>query len=152
MSTRHLASASRPVTHDNKQTAAAMRSALRKSFPAVKFSVRMSSGTAAGWINVSWTDGPTVRQVEAITSTFESSRFSGMDDAYHSTGNDQWSCCGVLTSRSISPERIAEAVAMIELDCEGERFISDGTLHVVAPYPHFSDDQLALIYWQKVAA
>jgi hypothetical protein len=136
-----------------KETAAALRSALREAFPGVKFSVRMATGTAYGWISLSWTDGPTSAQVRKIAANFESERFSGLDDSYHSTGVTQWSCCGITDQRSISRERIAEAVAMIEHDTEGEAFIRrpDGSV-AFSPYPHFSDEQLALIYWQKVAA
>ncbi len=136
-----------------KETAAALRKALREAFPGVKFSVRMATGTAYGWLSLSWTDGPTSAQVRKIAANFESERFSGMDDSYHSTAVTQWSCCGITEQRSISPDRIAEAVAMIERDTDGEAFIRRPDGSVAFPtYPHSTDEQLALIYWQKVAA
>ena len=51
-----------------RETAAALRKALREAFPGARFSVRMASGTAYGWLSVSWTDGPTVEQVDAVAA------------------------------------------------------------------------------------
>lgn len=79
-----------------KETAAAMRKALRAKYPGTKFSVRMATGSAYGWIDVFYTDGPEWREVQSFTAQFESSRFDGMDDAYHQTEVTDWSCCGVL--------------------------------------------------------
>lgn len=73
----------------------------------------MSTGTGYGWINVTWTDGPTTKQVRALTDRFQSERFSGMDDSYHATRNTVTlvtgetvtpNSCGINGSRHISPE------------------------------------------------
>ncbi|WP_394275167.1 LPD29 domain-containing protein [Luteococcus sp.] len=85
-----------------KQTAAALRRHLRRTFPGVRFSVTMERGSAHGWISVEWTDGPRWEQVREITQQYESSRFDGMDDAYHATGITQWNCRGVSTQRRMS--------------------------------------------------
>ena len=42
-----------------KDTAKLVRVALKNALAGVKFSVRMSIGTASAWMNVSWIDGPT---------------------------------------------------------------------------------------------
>lgn len=47
-----------------------IRAALKSAFPGVKFSVRKDTGTAALWVQVSWTDGPTVDTVEQVTAPF----------------------------------------------------------------------------------
>lgn len=47
------------------------RKALRSAFPATKFSLTGSRGTGYGWLNLSWTDGPTNEQVAAITDEFD---------------------------------------------------------------------------------
>lgn len=52
-----------------------LRAELAREFPGVKFSVRRSRGTAYGYVDVSWTDGPTTRDVDAITAMYEGSRF-----------------------------------------------------------------------------
>lgn len=57
-----------------------LRTELKAAFPAVKFRVTTSRG---GTVNVSWTDGPTVRRVEAIVSRFEGKSFDGRDDSTH---------------------------------------------------------------------
>ena len=49
-----------------KDTAKLVRQALRNAFPGQKFSVRCSTGTAAAWMDVTWIDGPTTRQVDGI--------------------------------------------------------------------------------------
>ena len=95
---------------DTKATAAALRQALRTMFPGTRFSVRMDRGSAYGWLNVSWVDGPTDADVRQVARRFESSRFSGMDDSYHQTGNREYSCCGVSTHRSISAKALATVV------------------------------------------
>ncbi len=111
---------------DVKQTAAAMRKTLKAAFPDTKFTVRMSRGTAYGWIHVSYTDGPTVQDVQALTDQFRSQRFDGRDDAYHvvdptlvATAGDlpvemRYSCCGVNISRHYSDDAEAWATAAVE--------------------------------------
>ncbi|WP_068255597.1 LPD29 domain-containing protein [Janibacter corallicola] len=96
-----------------KETAAAMRKALREAFPGVKVSVRMATGSAHGWMSVTWTDGPTPEQVQAILAPMQSARFDGMDDAYHELPQDGpmvYSCRGVTTQRRMS-ETAAEQIA-----------------------------------------
>lgn len=63
----------------DKSAAANIRKQLKAAFPAVKFSVRMERG---GSIRVSWTDGPTAAQVDAITDRYLEGHFDGMDDSY----------------------------------------------------------------------
>lgn len=112
----------RPAT--TRETAAAIRRALRESFPATRFSVTMQRGSAYGWIDVIWTDGPTWREVEAITSGFESSRFSGMDDAYHRTENSQWSCRGVSTTRRISEDVLERLRTQVRRNAQGDLIVA----------------------------
>lgn len=67
-------------TASAQESSKLLRAALHAAFPATKFSVRLSRGTAYGYCNVSWTDGPTPQRVEAITARFEGSSFDGMQD------------------------------------------------------------------------
>ena len=69
-----------------KDTAKLVRAALKNAFPGVKFSVRMSTGTAAAWMNVSYSDGPTELEVRAVTGWYEGRRFNGMTDGYDDAG------------------------------------------------------------------
>ena len=39
-----------------------------------KFSVRQGKGTASHWVHISWEDGPTTSQVQAVTNSFNDSK------------------------------------------------------------------------------
>ncbi len=56
-----------------------MRAALRVAFPRVKFSVRKSH---YGSVAISWTDGPTEKEVEAVVGRHKGGYFDGMEDIY----------------------------------------------------------------------
>ncbi|TFC94511.1 hypothetical protein E3O65_00345 [Cryobacterium breve] len=51
-----------------RDTAKLVRTALKNAFSGVKFSVRMSTGTRAAWMRVSWSAGPTKLEMRAITN------------------------------------------------------------------------------------
>ena len=55
-----------------KDTAKLVRVALKNALAGVKFSVRMSTGTASAWMNVSWSDGPTDREASGELSAYAS--------------------------------------------------------------------------------
>ena len=104
----------RRVEYTVKETAAAIRKALRAQFPGVQFSVRMSRGTAYGWLDVSYQDGPVSRDVDEITRAFQDQKFDGMDDSYHSVAPSTvlqdgemvelaYSCRGANSARRITP-------------------------------------------------
>ena len=67
---------------DPKETAALLRRILRQRFPACRFSVTTGRGSMVSAVHIRWTDGPTVKAVEAITGQFEAGYFDGMTDAY----------------------------------------------------------------------
>ena len=103
------------------ETAKLMRAALKAAFPGAKISVRLSRGNAT---YVSWTDGPTVRDVQAITHEFESQTFNSSEDMREYTNAGQllsnpdgsvvvvkYSSGLILERRSYSPEVWAEAMA-----------------------------------------
>ena len=58
--------------------AKAIRTELKNAFPAVKFSVRSHSCS----INVTWTNGPTQKQVAEYTWKYTNGTFNGMVDCY----------------------------------------------------------------------
>jgi hypothetical protein len=69
------------------ETAKLIRAALKKAFPTVKFAVRSKKYAGGASINVSWTDGPTAKQVEAITGQFQSAGFDGSIDFGYSVSH-----------------------------------------------------------------
>lgn len=73
-----------------RDTASLVRQTLRKTFPGIKFSVRIDSGSMYSAINIRWVDGPTQRRVHEITDGFSASRFQGLTDCSYSA--DSWYC------------------------------------------------------------
>jgi hypothetical protein len=63
-----------------------IRAALKQGFPLTKFSVRKTRSTYSHNIDVSWTDGPTQKQVKPILDRFKSTGFDGMTDCSYSCG------------------------------------------------------------------
>lgn len=68
------------------ETAKLVRAALKRNFPGVKFSVKSETYSGGASINVYWIDGPTRKQVEAVTGNYAGGRFDGgIDLAYSVT-------------------------------------------------------------------
>lgn len=65
-------------------TAKLIRAQLKAKFPATKFSVRSDKYAGGASIDISWTDGPTGKDVEAITAAFAGAGFDGMIDLRYS--------------------------------------------------------------------
>jgi hypothetical protein len=63
------------------ETAKLVRSALKAAFPGITFSVRSETYSMGASITVSWTDGPTERQVNDVTDRYRRSDFDGSDDS-----------------------------------------------------------------------
>ena len=95
-------------------TAKLIRTALASAFPGQKFSVKSRSYSGGSSISVSWTDGPTHQEVEAITNQFEGASFDSSIDlkSYHdSVLNGEVVRFGanfVFCSRSVSAEAMSE--------------------------------------------
>lgn len=70
------------------ETAKLVRKALKKAFPGQKFSVRSDSYSMGASIDVSWIDGPTQKQVDAVVGVYAGADFDGMIDL--KTHNDHW--------------------------------------------------------------
>ena len=64
---------------------AAIKAELAKAFPHVKFSVRSDSFSMGNSVDISWQNGPTVKQVEAISQKYQYGSFNGMEDIYETT-------------------------------------------------------------------
>lgn len=62
------------------ETAQAVRAALKQAYPTIKFSVRSKSYSMGSSISVSWTDGPTQKEVDGILQHFNGSGFDGSQD------------------------------------------------------------------------
>jgi hypothetical protein len=67
------------------ETAKLVRAALKAKFPTMTFAVRSRTYSGGASIDVTWTDGPTTKQVDAVVGRFEGASFDGMIDlkSYH---------------------------------------------------------------------
>lgn len=104
------------------ETAKLLRQRLKDRFPQTRFSVRSKTYSGGASIDVSWTDGPTEREFNAVAQIFASKDFDGMIDmavstyawmapdgtiTFAGTPGTQGSM-GVIP-RSVAPRPVAEA-------------------------------------------
>lgn len=75
--------AARDINIPRIRAAENIRRELKAAFPGVNFSVKTKSFSGGNDINISWTDGPTTEEVQAITSKYEEGSFDGMVDMYN---------------------------------------------------------------------
>lgn len=107
------------------ESAKLIRSALKESFPGVKFSVRSNVYSGGASIDISYQDGPAAKLVEAVAKQLQGGYFDGMIDykgsCYHlldgapvSFGNDF-----VFVKREHSDAQIARAIAFLQAKYPG---------------------------------
>jgi Domain of unknown function (DUF3560)/Large polyvalent protein associated domain 29 len=98
------------------ETAKFVRVVLKANFPGIKFSVKSETHV----INISWTDGPITKQVEAVTNAFGGMSFDGMQDmnTYHKQAFNgeqvQFYCYSPYTHRKLSMEFATKIKAAME--------------------------------------
>ncbi len=77
-----------PRWMDTAEAAKLIRAQLKRSFPGYTFRVRTKRYAGGSSIDVSWVDGPTERQVRAVTEPFSGQHFDGMIDMAY--GSSSW--------------------------------------------------------------
>lgn len=89
--------------------AEAIRAELKAKFPGYKFTVRSSNFAGGNSVDISWTDGVTVGEVEAITNKYQYGSFNGMEDIYEytNTREDIPQAKWVGTHREISKDLVS---------------------------------------------
>lgn len=115
-----------------------LKKALRRAFPGIKFSCRLSRGTAYGNVSVRWTDGPDEDSVGRIAYVFKAEGFDGMTDSSYAietsievNGETFRSGLGlILLQRDASPAEVDRVVA--ELTAEGYVGQFAGSMHCAA--------------------
>lgn len=131
-----------------------IRAELKKRFPGTKFSVRKHHYSSVG---VSWTDGPTVAQVDEVVAPFKGGRFDGMQDLASFETSPFITLFGGVqylnTTREKSPALIDRAIAQVFTDYAGNLKDTDrptaedyraGRLYSV-PVPLMNEDLQSLI-------
>ena len=100
-----------------KEVAGFVRKVLKEAFPGIKFSVRSDLYAGGSSINVSWTDGPLMSEVDRHVRLFEGTKFDGMTDSRdsHNTVYEgelvHFGVDYVSTSRKITDELRQKGVA-----------------------------------------
>lgn len=122
-------------------TAKLVRAALKTAFPNVparSFSVKSDSYSGGASIRVSWRDGYTVAEVEAVVQQFSGSTFDAMQDLkeYHTSidANGRkvhYGADHILTERDYSPEFIT---AIVELICAQRGIDREGVIITASSY------------------
>jgi hypothetical protein len=125
-----------------------IRIELKKAFPKFKFSVTSETFSGGDAIRVSWTDGPTVKQVEAITGKYSAGHFNGYEDLYEYDSNaftDAFGDAKYVTESRYYSDAFTQAV----LD---ELKAKYGTIDGIEP-PSFEDFKNGRCYfheWSRV--
>jgi hypothetical protein len=108
-----------PVSEQRNALVAAaknIRIELAARFPRTKFSVRSSRFAGGDSIHVSWCDGPTDEQVDAIVGRYRAGSFDSMADSYEYRADRAWSdtfgdAKYVHTQRDYSDALVARVLA-----------------------------------------
>lgn len=102
------------------ETAQLVRKALKATFPGQAFSVRSRTYAGGASIDVEWTDGPTAKEVDAITKQYESSTFDGMtdlksykDDTMLNGERVSFGADHVMSRRNLSADLLRECAEVI---------------------------------------
>ena len=74
--------------YSNTLAAKNMRIELKHAFPGHKFSVRSKSFSMGNSVDVSWVDGPTEKEVEAIIGKYQYGHYNVMEDIHESISTD----------------------------------------------------------------
>jgi hypothetical protein len=92
--------------------AAAIRRELKASFPDTSFSVRSSVFSGGDSVDIAWTDGPSLKAVNALVGKYQEGHFDGMQDLYEysNSRSDLPQVKYVMPQREISYE-LASKVA-----------------------------------------
>lgn len=97
-----------------------IRLELKQAFPRIKFSVKTRAFSMGDDINVSWTDGPTKKQVEEIIDKYQAGSFDGMVDLYTYEPSAWTEAFGdakyILANRSYTNATIATVIDKLKLE------------------------------------
>jgi hypothetical protein len=150
---------------DHKVCGANIRTELKRNFPTTKFSVRYKSFSGGDEYYITWDDGPTTKQVDAVVD-----KYGDMKPDAYSMG-DYWDCVPsefnhlygsvgyVMTSRTITSETIAKTRArfadLTEENMKHYNYGIDGANNYAYTHGRSVDDMIhwlaRSIDWQDVA-
>jgi hypothetical protein len=95
-----------------------IRKELKEAFPTIQFTVTTSSFSGGNDCRVGWDEGPTSKQVEAITNKYKTGEFDSMEDIYRYSSSVFNSLFGgvkyLFCERSIPEARKQQVIALLE--------------------------------------
>jgi len=117
-------------TSQHAGAAAAIKAELKAAFPGVKFSVTSDSFSMGDSVHITWTDGPTSKEVKAISGKYQYGHFNGMEDIYENTNSRD----DIPQSKYVSESRsISDEIETILLPDAEKYFIADRYNNVHTP-------------------
>lgn len=125
----HLQIATKDIYCGHVLAAKNIRFELKKLFPGIKFSVTSKGYSGGNNIDVRWTDGPTVKDVEKITNKYSEGYFDGMTDSYNYDRRNVWvevfgGTKYLHTSRAYSDDHIKKALENFGM-CDDKTYTVD---------------------------
>ena len=102
------------------ETAKLVRAALKTAYPTIKFSVKSKTYAGGASIGITWIDGPTTKEVDAIVQPFGGADFDGMQDLKtynkHLLNGEpvRFGADFIFTYRKPSPALRAEALEIVK--------------------------------------
>jgi hypothetical protein len=97
-------------------TAKLVRAAVKEVFPKIKFGVKSKTYSGGASITISWIDGPTSAQVNAVTSRFSGADFDPMQDLKTNRTSElngekvSFGADYIFTQRQISARHLRDAI------------------------------------------
>lgn len=105
---------------------------LALAFPGIKFSIKTRRFSGGDAIDVSWTDGPTSKQVDEIIDRYSAGSFDGMQDLYEYSRNAWTDAFGdgkyVHSRREMSDAAIGRAIRLLRSKFGAEKVGDDVTV------------------------
>jgi len=118
-----------------------IRIEIARAFPSVRFSVRSSRYSGGDSIRVSWTDGPTTDQVDAIIQRYRAGTFDGMTDCYDYRSDHGW-CDAFGDAKYIFAERDYSNALLDRVIARMYRYWCDASV----PAPPITDYRQGRLY------
>jgi len=146
------------------ETAKILRQVLKYAFPQTKFSIRSSQYSGGASITITWTDGPTVKQVKRITDKFEGSGFDAMTDYRTSKvrsykGQEtHFGANNIFEERNYSKALLKEALKEVAQHSDGEidpeaidlEALESGRYNPILLQGHWAGKPLRTALWQVI--
>ena len=120
------------------RAAANIRGELKRAFPGIKFRVRSDSFSMGDSVDISWSMGPTDKEVQAITGKYQCGHFNGMEDIYENDYSAYSNAVSVVlgqskyvqTQRDACSEADREKIGRAMCERQGVEYAGRDTRHL----------------------